>query len=189
MNVFRDMAHDGGYRGEEAEQVARMLEEDALRAAEEEAEARRQAEVEEELLRLIAECPLCEGVGLVEKVGPAGVPHTEPCPRCKWYADIAGSDEEEPECSYCDHRRNVEPRWACSGCPWREWKPSEYADLPNFPPNNFYEPQGGALPAPATSGGATWGDQPVPPFTGPRAFDPVSGKPIPRVESSDPTKD
>jgi hypothetical protein len=27
VSVYRDMAHDGGYRGDEAEQVARMLEE------------------------------------------------------------------------------------------------------------------------------------------------------------------
>lgn len=27
MSVYRDMAHDGGYRGDEADQVARMLEE------------------------------------------------------------------------------------------------------------------------------------------------------------------
>jgi hypothetical protein len=27
MSIYRDVAHDGGYRGDEAEQVARMLEE------------------------------------------------------------------------------------------------------------------------------------------------------------------
>lgn len=28
-------------------------------------------------------CPTCEGVGLVAVDGPAGVPHTVPCPRCE----------------------------------------------------------------------------------------------------------
>lgn len=29
------------------------------------------------------ECSTCEGVGLVSKDGPAGVPHTVPCPKCQ----------------------------------------------------------------------------------------------------------
>lgn len=33
MSVYKDMAHDAGYRGEEAEQVARAIEEDHMRQA------------------------------------------------------------------------------------------------------------------------------------------------------------
>lgn len=29
------------------------------------------------------DCPTCEGVGLVSKDGPAGIPHTVPCPKCQ----------------------------------------------------------------------------------------------------------
>lgn len=35
VSVYRDMAHDGGYRGDDAEQVARMLEEQHRKECEE----------------------------------------------------------------------------------------------------------------------------------------------------------
>lgn len=30
----------------------------------------------------VQDCETCEGVGLVAWTGPAGVPHTVPCPKC-----------------------------------------------------------------------------------------------------------
>lgn len=49
MSVWRDMAKDAGYRGDEAEQVARMLEEEERRKVEEREADRCESDLEDEL--------------------------------------------------------------------------------------------------------------------------------------------
>jgi hypothetical protein len=63
-------------------------------------------------------CPVCEGVTLVEKMGPAGVPHVHPCPAC--FRATGGGDVSD----FLGGRECVTHHYACD-CRERRFKELE----------------------------------------------------------------